>query len=317
MLWFSIILFQIHLLHRESFVMKQAENAVSINESNILSPNNKESPSAGRTTPCRTEKKATNIVESNNRRYQTQKKISNVYGGQQNQELCVVGDPWAEESPRQKYVQDLEESRKIQNGEKGDTMIQTYCQWYTEGMNFEESKATFLEGREPWEKPNCPGLWLTEEIYLRKTGDPSLSQRSVFQNADSKGKEKKPTVVTQNAPLCSLQRDYRLHGFLGKKDTGPVDQAQEEDKAALFIQSKYRSSNQRQQLGEDRLSPTLKNQKIISSPTEVARNIHSVYSCPTKQEGTHPIKDTNDRDSKVASEKEAYDLAMFSRQVCK
>ncbi|XP_041497545.1 myosin-IIIa isoform X2 [Microtus oregoni] len=304
-------------IKRESFVMKQTENAVSINESNILSPNNKESPSAGRTTPCRTEKKATNVVEGNNRRYQTQKKISNVYGGPQNQELCVVGDPWAEERPRQKYVQDLEESRKIHNGEKGDTMIQTYCQWYTEGTNFEESKATFLEGREPWEKPNCPGLWLTEEIYLRKTVDPSLSQRSVFQTADSKGKEKKPTVVTQNAPLCSLQRDYHLHGFLREKDTGPVEQAQEEDKAALFIQSKYRSSKQRQQLGEDRLSPSLKSQKIISSPTEVARNIHSVDSCPTKQEGTHPIKDTNDRDSKVASEKEACDLAMFSRQISK
>ncbi|XP_075827227.1 myosin-IIIa [Microtus pennsylvanicus] len=304
-------------IKRESFVMKQAENAVSINESNILSPNNKESPSAGRTTPCRTEKKTTNVVEGNNRRYETQKKISNVYGGPQNQELCVVGDPWAEERPRQKYVQDLEESRKIHNGEKGDTMIQTYCQWYTEGTNFEESKATFLEGREPWEKPNCPGLWLTEEIYLRKTVDPSLSQRSVFQNADSKGKEKKPTVVTQNAPLCSLQRDYHLHGFLREKDTRPVEQAQEEDKAALFIQSKYRSSKQRQQLGEDRLSPSLKNQKIISSPTEVARSIHSVDSCPTKQEGTHPIKDTNDRDSKVASEKEACDLAMFSRQISK
>ncbi|XP_057643828.1 myosin-IIIa [Chionomys nivalis] len=304
-------------IKRESFVMKQTENAVSINESNISSPNNKESPSAGRTAPCRTEKKATNVVESNNRRYQTQKKIGSVYEGQQNQELCVVGDPWAEESPRQKYVQDSEGNRKTQNGEKGDTMIQTYCQWYTEGTNFEESKATFLEAREPWEKPNCPGLWLTEEIYLRKTVDPSLSQRSVFQNADSKGKEKKPTVVTQNAPLCSLQRDYHLHGFLREKDTGPMKQAQEEDKAALFIQSKYRSSKQRQQLGEDRLSPSLKNQKIISSATEVARNIHSVYSCPTKQEGTHPIKVTNNRDSKVASEKEACDLAMFSRQISK
>ncbi|CAO2594794.1 Myo3a [Lemmus lemmus] len=304
-------------IKRESFVMKQTENTVSINESNISSPNNKESPSAGRTAPCRTEKKATNVVESNNRRYKTQKKISNVHGGQQNQEPCVVGDPWTEESPTQKYVQDLEESRKIRIGEKEDTVIQTYCQWYTEGTNFEESKATFLEGREPWEKANCPGLWLTEEIYLRKTVDPSLSQMSVFQNADSKGKEKKASVVTQNAPLCKLERDYRLHGFLGEKNTGPVGQAQEEDKAALFIQSKYWSSKQRQQLGEDRLSPSFKTQKIISSPTEVARNIHSVYSCPTKQEGTRPIKVTNDRDSKVASEKEACDLAMFTRQITK
>ncbi|MEJ1284359.1 myosin IIIA [Cricetulus griseus] len=296
---------------RESFVTKQTKKAA--NESNISAPNNKESLSAGRTAPCRAEGKATNVVESNNRRHQTQKKISNVYGG----ELCVVGDPWAEASPRQKYVQDLEESRKIRQEEKGDTVIQTYCQWYTEGRNFEGSKATCLEGRETWEKPSCPGLWLTEEIYLRKTLDPSLSQRSVYQTAESKEKEKKTSVVTQNAPLCNLERDNRLHGFLKEKDTGPVEQAQEEDKAALFIQSKYRESKQRQQLEEDRLSPSFKNQKIISSPTEVSRNIHSVYSCPTKHEGAHPIRVTNDRDSKVASKKEACDLAMFSRQISK
>ncbi|XP_027261146.1 myosin-IIIa isoform X3 [Cricetulus griseus] len=296
---------------RESFVTKQTKKAA--NESNISAPNNKESLSAGRTAPCRAEGKATNVVESNNRRHQTQKKISNVYGG----ELCVVGDPWAEASPRQKYVQDLEESRKIRQEEKGDTVIQTYCQWYTEGRNFEGSKATCLEGRETWEKPSCPGLWLTEEIYLRKTLDPSLSQRSVYQTAESKEKEKKTSVVTQNAPLCNLERDNCLHGFLKEKDTGPVEQAQEEDKAALFIQSKYRESKQRQQLEEDRLSPSFKNQKIISSPTEVSRNIHSVYSCPTKHEGAHPIRVTNDRDSKVASKKEACDLAMFSRQISK
>ncbi|XP_036044389.1 myosin-IIIa [Onychomys torridus] len=298
---------------RESFVKKQTENAAFTNESNISAPNNKESPSAGRTAPFRAEGKTTNVAESNNKRYQTQKKISNVYGEERNQELCVVGNPWAEVSPGKKYVQDLEESRKIMKEEKGGTVIQTYCQWYSEGRNFEESKATCLEGEETWEKPSCPGLWLTEEIYLRKTLDPSLSQRSVYENADTKEKEKKTSVVTQNA-----WREYHhLHGFLGEKDTRPVEQAQEEDKAALFIQNKYRSSKQKQQLREVRLSPSFKNQKIISSPTEVARNIHSVYSCPLKHEETHPLKVTNDRDSKVASKKEACDLAMFSRQISK
>ncbi|XP_059119012.1 myosin-IIIa [Peromyscus eremicus] len=303
---------------RESFVKKQTENAAFTNESNISAPNNKESPSSGRTAPFRAEGKTTNVAESNNKRYQTQKKISNVYGEERNQELCVVGDPWAEVSPGKKYMQDLEESRKIRKEEKGDTVIQTYCQWYTEGRNFEESKATCLEGEETWEKPSCPGLWLTEEIYLRKTLDPSLNQRSLYQNADSKAKEKKTSVVTQNARLCNLEREYHhLHGFLREKDTRPGEQAQEEDKAAVFIQSKYRSSKPKQQLREDRLTPYFKNQKIVSSPTEVARNIHSVYSCPTKHEETHPLKVTSDRDSKVAWKKEACDLAMFSRQISK
>ncbi|KAL6093327.1 hypothetical protein STEG23_036207, partial [Scotinomys teguina] len=303
---------------RESFVKKQTEHTAFTNESNTSAPDNKDSPSAGRTAPFRDEGKTTNVAKSNNRRHQTQKKISNVCGKERNQELCAVGDPWAEVNPRKKCVQDLEESRKTRKEEKGDTVIQTYCQWYTEGRNFEESKAACLEGQETWEKPSCPGLWLTEEIYLRKTLNPSLNQRSVYQNADSKEKEKKTSVVTQNARLCNLERDYHhLPGFLGEKDTGPVEQAQEEDKAALFIQSKYRSSKPKQQLGEDRLSPSFKNQNILSSPTEVARNIHSVYSCHIKHEGTHPLKVTNGRDSKVASKKEACDLAMFSRQISK
>ncbi|XP_021050844.2 myosin-IIIa [Mus pahari] len=300
---------------RESF-KKQTENAVPTNESNISTPNNKESPSAGKTAPFRAEAKATN-VESNNRRYHTQKKMSNVYEEGQTQELYIVGDTWAEVSPRQKYVQDLEESKKMRKEEKGDAVIQSYCQWYTEGSNFEESKAACLEGSETWERPSCPGLWLTEEIYLRKTLDPSLSQKSVYQNADGKEKEKKISVVTQNASLGNLERDYHLLGFLGGKDTGPVHQAQEEDKAAVFIHSKYQSSKKKQQLGKDRLAPPFKNQKNLSSPTEVAKNTHNAYSCLTKQEGIHHIKMVDERDSKMASKKEAWDLAIFSRQISK
>lgn len=294
---------------------KQTENAVPTNESNTSTPNNKESPSAGKTAPFRAESKATN-VESNNRRYHTQKKMSNVYAEGQNQELYIVEDTWAEVSPRQKYVQDLEESRKMRKEEKGDAVIQSYCQWYTEGSNFEESKATCLEGRETWERTSCPGLWLTEEIYLRKTLDPTLSQKSVYQNADGKEKEHKVSVVTQNAPLGNLERDYHLLGFLGEEDTGPVPQAQEEHKA-VSIHSKYQSSKKKQQLGKDRLAPPFKNQKILSSSTEVAKTTHNVYPCPTKQEGVHHSKMVDERDSKMASKKEAWDLAMFSRQVCK
>eukprot|EP00072_Mus_musculus_P025957 NP_680779.3 myosin-IIIa [Mus musculus] len=300
---------------RESFVKKQTENAVPTNESNTSTPNNKESPSAGKTAPFRAESKATN-VESNNRRYHTQKKMSNVYAEGQNQELYIVEDTWAEVSPRQKYVQDLEESRKMRKEEKGDAVIQSYCQWYTEGSNFEESKATCLEGRETWERTSCPGLWLTEEIYLRKTLDPTLSQKSVYQNADGKEKEHKVSVVTQNAPLGNLERDYHLLGFLGEEDTGPVPQAQEEHKA-VSIHSKYQSSKKKQQLGKDRLAPPFKNQKILSSSTEVAKTTHNVYPCPTKQEGVHHSKMVDERDSKMASKKEAWDLAMFSRQISK
>ncbi|XP_008829966.1 myosin-IIIa [Nannospalax galili] len=299
---------------RESFVKKQTENAVFANESNISSPNNKGSPSIGKTSTALN--KATNGVESNNR-CQTQKKVSNVYREEPHQELFIVGDPWEEVSSMQKYTQDLEESRKTGKHEKGDPVIQSYYQWYTEQRNCEESKATCLEGKEIWEMPSCPGLWIAEkELYWRKTLEPCLSHRPVYQNTTSKEKEKKSSVVTQNTEMCNQERGHHLPGVAEEKHTGSGIQAQEEEKAAVFTQRKYQGFNQRQQLRKDRLLPSFKNQKIIVSPTEVARNTHHVYSCPTKHKETQHIK-MDDRDSKATSEKEACDLAIFSKQISK
>ncbi|KAM5282412.1 myosin-IIIa isoform 2-T2 [Hipposideros larvatus] len=296
---------------RESFVKKQTENAVSTNETVIPAPNNKGSTSVVKTSTFRADEEATNAVESNNRGYQTQKKMNNVYGEEAKQELYLVGDPWAEVSSRQKFMGDLEENSKISKVGKGDTVIQTYYQSYTEERNFEDSKAANLEKKAIAERPSYPGLWLaeneTKQPSLKKTLQPSFSQRSV-----------KTSVITQNASLCSLQRSHLRHGTVRDRQTEPTTHAQdEEDKAAVFIQSKYRGYKRRQQLRRDRRSSSFKNQKIGATPTEVARNAHNLYSYSTKSEGSCNILMKNDRDSKTISEKEACDLAIFSKQISK
>lgn len=312
-----------YILHRESFVKKQTENAVSTNETVIPAPNNKGNTSVVKTSTFKAEGESTNAMESNNRGYQTPKKMNNVYEEEAKQELYLVGDPWAEVNTNKKYMKDLEENSKIRKMEKEDTVVQNYYQCYTEERNFEDSKAAYLERKAISERPSYPGLWLAQETSapkqpsFKKTLEPSLSHRSVCQDANSKEKEKKMSVVTQNAPVCSHQRNPVRHGMVQERQIEPAMQAQEkEDKAAVFIQSKYRGYKRGQQLRKDRMS-SFKNQKAVATPTEVARNTHTLYSHPAKFEEYCNIRMKSDRDSKAISEKEACDLAIFSKQVCK
>ncbi|XP_063566032.1 myosin-IIIa isoform X2 [Gorilla gorilla gorilla] len=299
---------------RESFVKKQAENAISANERFISAPNNKGSVSVVKTSTFKPEEETTNAVESNNRVYQTPKKMNNVYEEEVKQEFYLVGP---EVSPKQKSVKDLEENSKLRKVEKEEAMIQSYYQSYTEERNCEESKAAYLERKAISERPSYPVPWLAEnETSFKKTLEPTLSQRSIYQNANSMEKEKKTSVVTQSAPICSQEegRGHLRHETVKERQVEPVTQAQEEeDKAAVFIQSKYRGYKRRQQLRKDEMS-SFKHQRIVTTPTEVARNTHNLYSYPTKHE---EIKKKDNKDLKPTSEREAYDLAIFSKQISK
>ncbi|XP_054222076.1 myosin-IIIa isoform X3 [Homo sapiens] len=302
---------------RESFVKKQAENAISANERFISAPNNKGSVSVVKTSTFKPEEETTNAVESNNRVYQTPKKMNNVYEEEVKQEFYLVGP---EVSPKQKSVKDLEENSNLRKVEKEEAMIQSYYQRYTEERNCEESKAAYLERKAISERPSYPVPWLAEnETSFKKSLEPTLSQRSIYQNANSMEKEKKTSVVTQSAPICSQEegRGRLRHETVKERQVEPVTQAQEEeDKAAVFIQSKYRGYKRRQQLRKDKMS-SFKHQRIVTTPTEVARNTHNLYSYPTKHEEINNIKKKDNKDSKATSEREACGLAIFSKQISK
>ncbi|GAB5573350.1 myosin-IIIa isoform X2 [Prionailurus iriomotensis] len=302
---------------RESFVKKQTENVVPANETVIPAPNNKGSTSAVKTSTFRVEGEAMIAVESNNRGHQTQKKMNNMYGEEAKQEVYLVGDPWTEGQPKKKYAKDLEENSKVRRVEE-NTVLQNYYQRYAEERNFEESKVAYLERKAISERPSYPGLWVveneTKQPSLTKSLEPSLSQRSVHQNGDSKEKEKKTSVVPQNAPVCSHQRSHLTPGSVRERPAQASMHAQEEDRAAVFIQSKYRGYKRKQQLQKDRMS-SFQSQKVVSKPTEVATNTHDLYSYPTKHEESCNIRTKNDRDSKAVLENEACDLAIFSKQI--
>ncbi|XDA82156.1 hypothetical protein R6Z07F_012076 [Ovis aries] len=310
---------------RESFVKKQTENSVSANETVIPAPNisNKGNTSVVKICTFKAEVEATNAMESNNRGYQTQKKMNNTYEEEAKQELYLVQDAWAEANIGNKYMKDLEENSEIRKTGKEDTVVQNFYQKYPEERNFEDLKAACLEQKALSERPSYPRLRSADretpgpnKPSCKKMIDPCLSQRSVCQNENSKDKEKKTSVITHNAPVCSRQRSHLSHGAVQERQVKPAVQAQEEDRAAVFIQSKYRGYKRRQQLRKDRMS-SFRNQKVVATPAEVARNTHNLYSYPTKLEDSCNIGMKSYKDTKAVSGKEACDLAIFSKQVSK
>uniref|UniRef100_H0X460 non-specific serine/threonine protein kinase n=1 Tax=Otolemur garnettii TaxID=30611 RepID=H0X460_OTOGA len=303
---------------RESFAKKQTENAVSADERVILPPNNKGSTAVVNNATFRAEEEAANAVESNNRGYRILKKVNNVHGEEATQALPLVGDCWAEVSPKQKSIKDSEEKSQLRKVDSEEAEIQSFYQRYAEEKNCEESRAAYPERKSAPGRPSHPGPWSTEnEMSLKKTLEPSPSQRSVSENANSKEKEKKTSVVTQNTQMFSQESSPLRHGTDKERQVDPASPAQEEDKAAVFIQSKYRGYKRRQQLRKDRMTSSFKNQKIVATKTEGARSPHSLYSHPTKHEETCNTKMKDNRDPKVFLEKEAYALASFSKQISK
>ncbi|XP_006871745.1 PREDICTED: myosin-IIIa [Chrysochloris asiatica] len=307
---------------RESFLKKQTENAVSTKEAFVSAPNNNESTSAVKTSTFKAEKEAINAAESNSQGYQMLKKLNTMNGEEAEQESCLAGDSRAELSPKQKNIKDLEEGSKIRNMEKEDAEIQCYCQRYTEEKHFEDSKMAYLEKNGTSESPNSSGLWFaengTKQPSFKNTLEPRLSQRSSYQNANSKEKEKKTSVVTQNGQICSQKKSHPRHGTVKERQGDKMIQdLEEEDKAAVFIQSKYRGYKRRQQLRKDGVSSSFKNQKMAAATMEVAGHTHHLYSCPITHEGTCHINSRDNQDTKAISDKEACDLAIFSKQISK
>uniref|UniRef100_G3T3D7 non-specific serine/threonine protein kinase n=1 Tax=Loxodonta africana TaxID=9785 RepID=G3T3D7_LOXAF len=302
---------------RESFLKKQTENAASPKETSIPAPNNKRSStSVVKTSAFKAEEEATDAVESNKRGFQTQKKMNNVSGEEAKQELCLVGGPWTELSPKQKSVKDLEEGTKIKKVEKEDAVLQSCNHRYAEER---DSKMAYLERKGTSERPSYSGLLLAKngvkQPSFKTSLEPSFSQKPIYQNTNSKEKEKKTSVVTQNGPICSQEKSCRSHGTVTERQGQQMIQNLEEDKAAVFIQSKYRGYERRQQLRKDGISSSFKDQEIVAATTEVAEHTPNLYSSPIKHKEICNSKMRDSRDSKAISEKEACDLAVFSKQI--
>ncbi|XP_004716170.1 myosin-IIIa [Echinops telfairi] len=308
---------------RESFLKKQTENSISSKEARAPAPNNGGVTTVVKTSSFKGENEVIRVVESNYWGHQTENKMNNVSEEAAKQDVYPVRDSWAESNPKQKYIRDLDDGTKTRKMEKEDAVIQSYYQRYTEERNFEDSKMAYLERKGTSERADYSGLWLaengTKQPSFKSSLEPRLSQQSTYQNTNGQEKEKKVSVVTQNASVCSQEKSQQRHGTVrGRQHEQVIPDLVEEEKAAIFIQSKYRDYKRRPELRKDGvLSSSFKNQEMVTAPKEVTGHAHAVRSCPVNHEDAFHFHMRDEQDSKATADKEASALAVFSKQISK
>lgn len=286
---------------------KQLESSASPKEMAIPAPNNKTSESVVKISTFKADGETTHAIENNNKVYQTLKKFNNMSGKETR----------ADVSPKQKSSQDSKEDSKVRKMEEEDTARLNYYQHCPEERNVEDSKAAYLERKGLSEKASLPGLGLAESEVkpssVKRTLEPSFSQRSAYQNSISKERAKRTSVVTQDVSLCNQDQSHLRQRMVAERQGEPVvTPVLEEDEAAVFIQSRYRGYRRRQQLRREKMA-SFKDQNLDAASTEVEKNSQSLIRYSTKCEA---VQLKHDNDTSANSQQEV-DLAFFSKQVCK
>ncbi|XP_075409531.1 myosin-IIIa [Tenrec ecaudatus] len=307
---------------RESCLKKQTANAISLKAAQAPAPSNGGDTAVGEPSTSKAANEAIHAVESGDQGHQTPNKMNNVWEEEARQDVCLVRDSWAEWNPKQKAIRDLDGSTNPRKMEEEDSVIQSCDQRHTEERNVGDSKMAYPERKGTSDRANYSGLWLaangTQQPSFESSLEPSLNERSIYQNTNGKEKEKKVSVVTQNASAVSQDKSQQRHGTVRERQHEQVNpDLVEEDKAAVFIQSKYRGYKRRQELRKDGLPSSFKHQEMVTATKEGTGHAHNVCSSPIKHEDAFHFNMREEQDSKATVDKEASDLAVFSKQISK
>uniref|UniRef100_G3WLT4 non-specific serine/threonine protein kinase n=1 Tax=Sarcophilus harrisii TaxID=9305 RepID=G3WLT4_SARHA len=304
------------------------ENVVPANEAFNQSFNYKGSASVIRRSSFKAKEEAINGIRNNYRDYQ----INHICGKELQQELAPMEGFKSEVSLELNGRKEQESITKIETTEKDTAVIQRNHQDYNEEKNFEGLKLAYSERKSLSEKPNYMGYQFREhgchQSSFQKPLEPSLSLR--YQSEDSKKKERRTSSFIQNSSKHGKEKSHLKHEEMmprgrktelkqesvreKEKQVEQKKQDLEEDKAAVFIQSKYRGYRRRQQL-RDGKPPSIKNQDLVSGKPDIERHTCRAYSYSMKPKGSFNIKARDEKDLKTISEKEAYEFTVFSKQI--
>ncbi|XP_017203117.3 myosin-IIIa isoform X2 [Oryctolagus cuniculus] len=270
---------------RESFGMKQAEDTVFSEEPAIPAPRERGPASIVTTSTFKAQEEATTAGEQTNRGSPTQNKMQSACGEEAKRESYVTGNL----SPKQN-IRDQEEIGQPRRAEREGAEMQNLSWRFAEDGNVEDSKAAQVQRKGAQDVSSYPRLGPAgSETTLEATP----SQRPLYQNAESEER------------LC------QRHGTAQEAQAEPAAQTQEADRAAMFIQSRYRGYKRRQQVHRGGASPP------GSPKAEGAKSTHNLYSSSTKCGESCSTKTKEGRDAKAVSEKAAWDVVTFSKQISK
>ncbi|NXV89973.1 MYO3A protein, partial [Calonectris borealis] len=327
---------------RESFRKKQTENAASISEKEKDEElkDNEESPTGMKSTLPKMEEEAAIIVQSHYRGYRVRKKIKEQHKKIAEEELSAVEYLEAQLQPAQNDT--LEEAA---NEEIQDDVTDSKCSGYSDTRNVQEQQKTSTEGEGASVKQN-PAVEhagegekqafleeLSSKSSVKITSEPGPQQEQDNQDTLSADGQNQESAVVQPRTDRDVERSLLKHeaviptgckGIIRKeslrgsrKQVAAEKQGSEDkEKAAVVIQSSYRGYRRRGQLRKEGKLPCKSQEKTIEEPTEA---VHVQNNDPqtTKDRKSTSTEAEDSKTLKGNSEKEACDLAAFSRQISK
>ncbi|NWY62474.1 MYO3A protein, partial [Chionis minor] len=329
---------------RESLRKKQTENAASISEKEKDEElqDNEESPVGVKSAPPKTEEEAAVVVQSHYRGYRVRKNIKEQHKKIAEEELSAVEFLEAQLQPAQNVT--LEEAANEETQDEADAVADSECCGYGDTGNVQEQQKTSTEGEGASVKQNPAEERVGEgeeqaslEEPSRKsvkiTAEPGPQQEQGNQDTVSADGQNEESAVVQPRTDRDVERNHLKHEVVmptgckgivrkeslrgSRKQVEAEEQGSEDkEKAAVVIQSSYRGYRRRGQLRKEGKLPCKSQEKTIKEPTE---EVHIQNNDPqtTKDRESTSTEAEDSKTQKGDSEKEACDLAAFSRQISK
>ncbi|PKU40640.1 hypothetical protein llap_9061 [Limosa lapponica baueri] len=339
-----IIFAQNSVPFRESLRKKQTENAASASkkEKDEELQDNEESPAGVKSALPKTEEEAAVIVQSHYRGYRARKNIEEQRKKIAEEELSAVEFLEAQLQPAQNDT--LEEAANEETQDEADAVNDSECSGYSHTGNVQEPQKTSTEGDGVSVEQNPAVEHVGEgeeqassEELSRKsvkiTAEPAAQQEQGNQGTLSADGQNRESAVVQHRTDRDVEGNHLKHeavmptgckGIMRKESLrGSRKQVEAEkqgsedkEKAAVVIQSSYRGYRRRGQLRKEGKLPCKSQEKSIKEPTEA---VHVQNNDPqtTKDRESTGTEAEDSKTLKGDSEKEACDLAAFSRQISK
>ncbi|KFO82345.1 Myosin-IIIa [Cuculus canorus] len=329
---------------RESLRKKHTENAASVNEKEKDEElqDNDESAAGVKSACPKTEEEAAVIVQSHYRGYRVRKKIKEQDRKIAEEELSAVEFLEAQLQPAQNDT--LEEVANEEIQDEANAVTDSECCRYSDTGNVQEQQKASAEGEGASVEQNpateCVGKG-EEQTPLEKlsrksvkiTAEPDLQQEQDNQDMLSADGQNRESAVVQPRTDKGVERNHLKHeavmptGCKGirrreslkgswKRVEAEKRSSEDKEKAAVVIQSNYRVYRRRGQLRKEGKLPCKSQEKAIKVSAESVHIQNNDPQTTKDREGTSAEAE-DPKTPKGESEKDACDLAAFSRQISK
>ncbi|XP_064361971.1 myosin-IIIa isoform X4 [Dromaius novaehollandiae] len=324
---------------------EQTETATSVNEKEKSAElqNNEETVAGVKNNLPHTEEEAAVIVQSNYRGYRARKKIKEERQKLVEEELPAMEYFEAEMKPAENIT--LEEAANKESQDEVDTVTDSECTGFRDRRNTQEQKKASTKGERDSLKQNTAKQQVgedEEQVFLEQlpnkssvkiTAEPDHQQEQTNQDTVKADEQSQVCAMVQPKSDRYLERNHLKHEVMmstgykgitrresirGSRKQVVVEKQNSEDreKAAVVIQSNYRGYRRRGQLRKEGKLPCKNQEKTIKESREAARVQNNDLKTTKNKENTGTQAE-DCKTLKEGSEKEACDLAAFSRQISK